>query len=515
MVFLVTGGRLHLGTMSNNLPHLTKSKYISGLRCLRKLWLDVNDHGPFPEASPGSALDIGNRVGRGAYALFPGGIIIEAKPWEHETAVIQTKQLMDDGKTPAIFEAAFEYDGTRIRVDILERLDDKSWGLREVKSSLSVKEASGHFDDVTVQLYVLRGSGVPISSVELIHINKEYTRGKSDIDWTDLLYRSDLTDHAEDRLGKIESTLADQRAVIQLDDPPEIYPSKQLCQKPYECSYWGDCIADKPSDWIAYLPGIRKEQIDQLLANGVETIRDIPEDFSLNATQQVARKSVITGKPHISEDLGTVLPDLKVPAYYLDFETLSPMIPLYPETHPGERIPFQWSVHHLDDNGHNSHFEYLATGEFDPRRELSEALLNVFQIETIPILAYFASFERSVIQDLSSIFPDLAPRLEALRDRIVDPLPIVKSKTYYPNYKGSFSLKSVAKVLSDVDYNDLDGVASGYDASTVFWSLAAGIVKDPVEVKRHRFELLNYCKLDTEALMKVHLKLCSLAAGLE
>ena len=30
---------------------------------------------------------------------------------------------MNDERIPAIFEAAFEYDGIRIRVDVLERLD--------------------------------------------------------------------------------------------------------------------------------------------------------------------------------------------------------------------------------------------------------------------------------------------------------------------------------------------------------------------------------------------------------
>ena len=103
--------------------------------------------------------------------------------------------------------------------------------------------------------------------------------------------------------------------------------------------------------------------------------------------------------------------------------------------------------------------------------------------------------------------------LEALINRIVDPLPIVRSKTYYPNYKGSFSLKSVAPEISDVDYNDLDGVAGGLEASAIFWSLAAGVIKDPDEVKRLRLKLLKYCKLDTEALMKVHIKLCNLAVG--
>ena len=104
--------------------------------------------------------------------------------------------------------------------------------------------------------------------------------------------------------------------------------------------------------------------------------------------------------------------------------------------------------------------------------------------------------------------------LKALIDKIVDPLLIVKSKTYYSNYKDSFSLKSVAPVLSpDVDYNDPDGISGGFEASAIFWSLAAGVVKDPDEVEHLRLKLLQYCKLDTEALMKVHLKLCSLAVG--
>jgi len=173
--------------MTKNLLHLTKSKYVSGLRCERKLWLDVHDHGPYVDPPLGSVMDIGNRVGRGAHKLFPGGIEIEAAPWEHGLAVEQTKSLMEDEETPAIFEGAFEYNGIRIRVDVLERLGHKVWGLREVKSSLSVKEESGHFDDVAVQFYVLRGCGVKVPSVELIHINKQYLRGDPGIVWSELM----------------------------------------------------------------------------------------------------------------------------------------------------------------------------------------------------------------------------------------------------------------------------------------------------------------------------------------
>ena len=67
-------------------------------------------------------MDIGKRVGRGAHTLFPDGIEIDAPPWEHAVAVEQTKNLMADAETLAVFEGAFEHNNIRIRADVLERL---------------------------------------------------------------------------------------------------------------------------------------------------------------------------------------------------------------------------------------------------------------------------------------------------------------------------------------------------------------------------------------------------------
>jgi hypothetical protein len=89
-----------------------------------------------------------------AHLLFPGGVLVEEKPWEHAAAVARTAALMADRSVPAIFEAAFEYSGVRVRVDVLERLPNGYWGMREVKSSGEVKDH--HYDDVAVQVHVLR-----------------------------------------------------------------------------------------------------------------------------------------------------------------------------------------------------------------------------------------------------------------------------------------------------------------------------------------------------------------------
>ena len=103
-------------------PHLTKSRYIAGLQCLRRLWLRVNEPQPYEEALSGSPMDIGGEIGRKAHLLFPGGALIDEEPWQHAQALARTTALMTDERVPAIFEGAFEYDGVRIRVDCLNVL---------------------------------------------------------------------------------------------------------------------------------------------------------------------------------------------------------------------------------------------------------------------------------------------------------------------------------------------------------------------------------------------------------
>ena len=185
--------------------HLTKSRYVDGLRCPKKLWYGTHEPLPKTDPEPFSALDVGIRVGNGAHQLFPDGVEIMEEPWEHAEAVTKTNVLITNSEIPAIFEAAFEYENIRIRVDVLERLVNGQWGIREVKSSTSVKEEKFHIDDVAIQLYVVRGSGLNVTSVELIHVNSEFTRGEDAIDWCSFLTRADVTQSAEDRLDGIKN----------------------------------------------------------------------------------------------------------------------------------------------------------------------------------------------------------------------------------------------------------------------------------------------------------------------
>jgi hypothetical protein len=242
---------------------------MAGLQCLRRLWLRVNEPQPYEQALPGSPMDTGSEVGRKAHLLFPGGALIDEEPWQHAEALARTAALMTDESVPAIFEGAFEHDGIRIRVDVLERLANGAWGLREVKSTARPKD--NHYDDIAIQLHVLNGSGVALSSVELLHVNAAYVRGHDGIRWPDFFTRVDVTDAVAARLAELPARLPAMRECLDLIELPFAEPGNQ-CGTPYDCEFQDRCTVDKPTDWIAHLPRLSAARASQLRALGIEAI---------------------------------------------------------------------------------------------------------------------------------------------------------------------------------------------------------------------------------------------------
>jgi hypothetical protein len=74
-----------------------------------------------------------------------------------------------------------------------------------VKSSGEVKDH--HYDDVAVQVHVLRKTGVRLSSVEILHVNKDYKRGQKGISWPRFFRRVDVKAEAIDHLDGIDKRL--------------------------------------------------------------------------------------------------------------------------------------------------------------------------------------------------------------------------------------------------------------------------------------------------------------------
>ena len=120
---------------------LSKSRYMCGLQCPKRLWQAVYDPEPAEEPLPGTPKGIGIEVGIKARLLWPGGVLVD-DPGHHryDAAERCTKTLIADSTVPAILEATLVYDGVLVRVDALERLPDGRWRVNEVKSSTRIKD---------------------------------------------------------------------------------------------------------------------------------------------------------------------------------------------------------------------------------------------------------------------------------------------------------------------------------------------------------------------------------------
>ena len=128
-----------------------------------------------------------------------------------------------------------------------------------------------------------------------------------------------------------------------------------------------------------------------------------------------------------------------------------------------------------------------------------------------PIIAerlQYGSFEKTII-GLATLFPRLVPKLGALIQRVINLEVILAKNVYHPGFQGSNSLKSTLPVLvADMSYDDFR-ISDGGSAMATFAYLARG--KYQIEqAEAERNNLLDYCRQDTLALVKLHSRLAEL-----
>lgn len=483
--------------------NLSKSRFCYGLQCLKQLWWRVNEP-KAPELVTGPALQAvferGHLVGERAQQEFPGGTLIGHEYWEVEKKVADTRAAVR-AKAPAIYEASFQEDGVFVAVDILER-GRKGHTIVEVKSSSSVKEQ--YIPDVAIQLHVARQAGVEARRGEVMHLNSACRYP----DLSDLFVREDVTKQAEALIPDIPGHLKRMQKVLVGTLPVvDIGPH---CDDSYECPFKARCWEPVPEGHVSTLYQGRKT-VERLLDDGIESIGDIPEDTALSAIQARQVGAVKAGEAVVEAGLSKALRRLKAPVAYLDFETINPAIPVWRGCGPYMAVPVQLSCHVVGARGATTHHQHLAEGAGDPRPALATAVVHACRgAETV--VAYNASFERKCLQHLAEHVPAQRVALQAVIDKLVDLLPIVRDHVYHPGFGGGFGMKAVAPALvPSLDYGDLE-IGDGDLASTVLQGLLLGGESiDASERKRLRPHLLAYCERDTLAMVKVVEKLRKLS----
>ena len=486
---------------------LSKSKYLSGLQCQKRLYLEI--HAPTlataPDEKTQAILDMGTEVGELARQRFPGGVLVTATHRHPTEALRQTAALLADPAVPAIYEGALECDRVLVRVDILERVAPASggpdkWRLIEVKSSSRTKDV--HISDLAIQAHVARGAGLSLDGTWLMHINTQYVYAGGPLDLTQLFFLQDLSAQVAAMEPDIAPRLARMKAMLQAPLPPAIEPGSH-CHQPYDCPFWDHCTKEKPVRWIYHLPG-SAQTIERLSRQGVETIDAIPHDVKLTSVQRRVKDNV----EWVGAGLYAALSSIRFPVHHLDFETFMPAIPKFPMTRPYQTIPTQWSNHIETEEGEVRHEAYLCRAPDDPREEFSVTLLESLGREGS--ICVYSDYERAVLQRLAEALPSLRADLTQAMARLWDLLTIVKDYYYHPAFAGSFSIKSVLPALvPDLSYEDLE-IREGGTAARAYQQMVFEET-DWVEKERLRDALLKYCERDTLAMLAVRKALAARA----
>jgi hypothetical protein len=485
---------------TKKIPTLSKSRFMAGIQCEKRLYLECyhRDLADPVNVNQQAVFDSGTDVGILARQLYPDGILLDVDFMHFPQALSLTKAALGKKIQVPLFEAAFQFDNVRTRVDILKPTDNTTFSLIEVKSSSSLKEE--YVLDSAIQFYILIGAGINVTQVCLAHLNKEYVYPGGEYALTQLFAPDDITGEVQALQPEIKKFLQSMRLCLAESSIPLIKSGKQ-CTKPYRCSFFGYCHQNEPANHISQLPRISEKSLQRLEEIGVSDILEIPADFSeLNEIQQRVRDCVVNNTLYLDKEIKNELSKLVYPVHFLDFETFNPALPLYIGTKPYEVIPFQWSDHVLDKDGTLHHKEFLHDGTGDPRPGFAESLVNTLGKSGSVVV--YSGYEQGRIKALAEAFPQYSDDLIAVLPRIFDLLPQVRNYCYHPEFHGSFSIKSVLPVLvPGMGYKDLE-INEGGLASLAYFEI---INPQTTQEKRTelRSNLLKYCERDTVAMVKL------------
>ncbi len=441
---------------------LSKSTFMYGCQCPKRLYMHKfqSDFRNPEEEAQTSIFAAGTNIGLLARGLYPGGISAEPPDaFSFHLSVEQTRKLIEQ-QQPVIYEAAFNFEGVLCAIDILVNEGGK-WHAYEVKGSTKVKEP--FVLDASLQHYVISNCGLPLEDISIVFLNNQYAR-KGELELQKLFSRQSIKNEVIGNRNFVHGKIAELKLLLKEKKEP-IIDIGAHCYKPYECDFTGHCWAD-------------------------------------------FQQEVSTSEEYVDmESIRTFLDDWEYPLCFFDFETIMPAVPEFDHSRPYQQIPFQYSLHTQDTkNGEIRHVEFLGDGLTDPREALIISLLQQLKGHG-SIVVWNKTFEVTRLREIARDFPKYAQPIALVLERIVDLMVPFRRKWYYlPEFNDSYSLKAVLPVLvPELSYGDLT-IQEGGTASLIYSQLKQ---HTPEVQSQHREHLLEYCKLDTLAMVEIYRKLTS------
>lgn len=309
-------------------------------------------------------------------------------------------------------------------------------------------------------------------------------------------------------------------------------PLGEYCEykKTVRCKFCDLCfdVLPKKHSILSYMnnnfgfkKGAIKYDVFDLINDGKTSMLDIPFDMLNREKNKIQKQCVLSGKPYINkEKIKDGLKIIKYPLYHLDFETFPCPLPRYKGERPYSQSVFQFSLHIERKCGvcdkEKDHYGYLAKDHFDHRLDLVKMMCDLIPSDAM-VLVYNDSFEKTRLKELAFIFPSYKEKLLKIRDNVFDLMNIVKTKSslyeslgyskeeakmfnyYHPDMDGSFSIKKVLPLFSNLSYSDME-VGNGVEAMVTYASFPYLL---PLDYAHKYQKLVEYCQQDTYAMFAV------------
>lgn len=312
-----------------------------------------------------------------------------------------------------------------------------------------------------------------------------------------------------------------------------------------------ECWADlaKPSPHFLDLCGrLNSQVIADLIAQGKTALVDVPVT-TLNKRQALQLEWTKANKEFIDPELPRILSRYKYPLHFLDFEATRLAVPYHAGMHPYGLVAFQWSCHTVPAPGAElQHDDWINVEHDYPNFAFASKLKDVITGDGTVFV--WSSFERTVLTDIRDRIgwykgndPTLLDWLNKIIDKkgpFVDLYEMAKRYYFHPAMGGSVSIKKVLpaiwfnnpslrrhpwfeQYLREQDGRVLDpyktlpalpfGNESGVEDEAVREGTAAIRTYQDMMYGEHRLNvtlrktmrqrLLNYCRLDTAAMVMI------------
>ena len=480
---------------------ITKSDLLRLSSCKNWFWLSIHEPESVAATMAGEALaKEGMAFEEFARLKFPDGILLKSFG---NPAVAKTKRLLGEGKD-CLFQATAEHNGFLVKADVLQRNDDGTFDLFEMKASTDVKDE--YLLDLAIQRVVFNDAGFEIANCHLVFLDAAYVRD-GDLSVDECVRSTNVTAQAralED--VDVRPLMAEAKRIADLADVPIVDMAELTCRPngANRCGCADVSYKDLPDYSVFDISRLSRDDCSKLLNKGINTIDEV-QAKSIKLVKQQAIQVVLTQKKMRKvhhAGLKAELERVQYPIYYLDYETYNFALPRLNGFRPYQHYVFQYSLHVQESpDSPLQHFEFLAEDiSLESLESLAASLQAAIHEDGGSVIVWHRQFEEMRNTEIGKLLPQHRSFFNDLNRRIFDLEEIFKQGLFLDyQFKGRTSIKAILPVLCpQFSYAELN-VQNGMQAMDGWYQWVSGESRQPEKRK----DLLEYCRLDTLAMVEI------------